>query len=318
MKITLPNDSEFIFVGCDDVEKLKSIADITDIIVEEATELSLDDVSQLDLRLRAKSGDLQMIFMFNPTSKANWVYQKWFAPEAVVDEDTFILKTTYKDNKFLPQEYIAALENLAITNPTYYRIYALGEFTTLDKLVFNNWVVREFDPNDYKELPLMCGLDWGFVNDDTAFVCSFIDEAHKTIYVFQEWVAKGKTNDEIAKVIVSLGFGKSVIIGDSAEQKSIEELRRNGITRIRPSTKGPDSINYGIAKLQEYSVVVRPCCENMITELQNYSWQRDKQTGEYINKPIDAFNHCIDAWRYSLQCVMAPKLKTISKQMLGV
>ena len=318
MRITLPNDSEFIFVGCDDVEKLKSIADITDIVVEEATELSPDDVSQLDLRLRARIENLQMYFMFNPTSKANWVYNRWFAPGVVIDKDTFVLKTTYKDNKFLPQEYIATLENMVFTNPTYYRIYALGEFTNLDKLVFTNWEVKDFDADEMRELPLMCGLDWGYSNDPSAFTASLIDDENKTIYIFKEWGSIGKTNPEIAKIIIQMGFAKSRIVADSAENKSIEELRRLGISRIRPSIKGPDSVIYGIQQLQQYKIVIHPSCEETITEFENYSWQKDRSTGEYINKPVDEWNHYIDSIRYSLQCVKTPQLRSFSKELLGL
>lgn len=318
MRITLPNDSEFIFVGVDDPEKLKSIADITDIVVEEATELSLDDISQLDLRLRARVDNLQMYFMFNPISKANWVYQRWFAPGVEVGDDTFILKTTYKDNKFLPPDYIQTLEEMIETNPVYYRIYALGEFTSLDKLVYTNWKVQDFDYRDYGKLTLLCGLDFGFSNDPSAFVASLLDEDNKKIYIFQEWGDIGKTNDQIAAIISSLGFGKSTIIGDSAEQKSITELRNYGLSRIRASVKGPDSIIHGIQKLQQYELIVHPSCQKIITELENYSWQKDKKTEEYINKPIDQFNHFLDALRYSLQCVNAGKVMMVSKSGLGL
>jgi phage terminase large subunit len=318
MKITLPNESEFIFVGCDDVEKLKSIADITDIVVEEATELSLDDVSQLDLRLRARVENLQMFFMFNPTSKANWVYQKWFSPDVKIDDNTFVLKTTYKDNRFLPLDYISSLEGMIKTNPTYYKIYALGDFTSLDRLVYTNWRVEDFKREDLGALPLMCGLDFGFFNDPSAFIASLIDEDAKRIYIFKEWGSTGKTNPELAEIITSLGFAKSVIICDSAEGKSIEELRRNGLYRVRASIKGPDSIIYGVQQLQQYELVVHPSCHEVITELENYSWQKDRSTGEYINKPIDAFNHYLDALRYSIQCVKKPQLQTISKRVFGL
>ena len=100
--------------------------------------------------------------MFNPTSKESWVYKRWFAEDAEIDTaTTFILKTTYKDNRFLPQEYIDALEEKKKTNPTYYRIYALGEFASLDKLVYQNVKIEDFDEkaDDKKKLPLLCGLD---------------------------------------------------------------------------------------------------------------------------------------------------------------
>ena len=295
--ITLPNESVLLFKGLDDPEKIKSITDITDIWCEECSELSLDEFTQLDLRLRAQSGNLQIFVSFNPVSKQNFVYQKWFANGA--PDNTFVLHTTYKDNKFLPKEYIDALLEKQKSNPTYYKIYALGEFCTLDKLVYYNWKVEDFDHTQIKG-KLLVGLDFGYTNDPTALVASVMVD--KKIYIFKEWVDTNKTNPQIAQVIKSLGLQKSTIICDSAEPKSIQELRQNGIYAARESTKGPDSIIHGIQRLWEYEIIVHPSCTETITEFENYAWQKDKTTGEYINKPIDMFNHCMDALRYSLQC----------------
>lgn len=317
LTITLPNGSVFLFYGLDDVEKLKSIVDITDIICEECSEMTLDDITQLDLRLRAKDKNLQMYFMFNPVSKANWTYKRWFADNMVIDDDTQILKTTYKDNKFLPDAYVQSLEKLRINNNTYYRIYTLGEFASLDKLVFTNWKQEDFNHAEIVG-KLLIGLDFGFVNDKTGLIASVLDEANKRIYIFDSWGSTGKTNDEIAKIINTKGYSKSLIIADCAEQKSIEEIRRCGIQKIKASTKGKDSILHGIQKLQQYQIIVHSNCDEVITELENYSWVKDKQTGEYINKPIDDFNHYIDALRYSLQCVKDNKLKSINKSLLGI
>lgn len=317
LTITLPNNSQFLFYGVDDSEKLKSIADITDIICEEATEISLDDATQLDLRLRANAPNLQLYFMLNPVSKANWTFKRWFAPEAEVNEDTFILKTTYKDNRFLPQEYINSLMQLATTNPTYYKIYVEGEFCSLDKLVFNNWKVQEFNREDFPQLKLLVGLDFGFTNDITALTASLLDEEQKRIYIFKEWGRTGYTNQQIAEVIKELGFMKSVIVADSSEPKSIQEIKNCGITRIKECVKGKDSVVFGIQKLQQYEIIIHPDCEGVILEFENYSWQKEKD-GEYINKPIDKFNHYIDSLRYSLQCVDNNKLKTLNKSILGL
>lgn len=125
------------------------------------------------------------------------------------------------------------------------------------------------------------------------------------------------TNQEIARGIISLGFSKSFIIADSAEQKSIEELRREGLYRVRASQKGPDSIMFGIDKLKEYEIIVSPNCQETITEFENYAWQKDKQTNLYINKPIDMFNHYLDALRYSLQASQKG-LRTMSKSVLSL
>ena len=267
--------------------------------------------------MRLRDGEnLQIISTFNPVSKANWVYKKWFDPTAEIDkEKTFILHTTYKDNKYLPQEYIDSLKEKERSNPTFYRIYALGEFCSLDKLIYTNWEIKA--PTGFEGITAI-GLDFGFSNDTTALVASIINTESKEIYIFKEWGDTGKTNQQIASVIKSLGFSKSVIIADSAEPKSIEEIRREGISRIRESVKGADSVIHGIQQLQGFKIYINPSCTETITELENYSWQKDKKTNEYINKPIDAFNHFLDALRYSLQCCDKHKLQTISKAKLGL
>lgn len=314
--ITLPNNSIFLFKGLDDPEKIKSITDITDVWCEEANELSDEEFTQLDFRVRAMQDDLQLFVSFNPVSKVNWVYKRWFDNKPIT-ENTQIVHTTYKDNPFLPEEYIKSLENSIKTNPTYYKIYALGEFCSLDKLVYTNWKVQEFN---YKDIQgdLLVGLDFGFTNDTAALVGSILDEENKKIYIFREWGDTNKTNQELAEIIKSLGFAKSTIIADSAEPKSIEEIRRAGIIRIKESVKGKDSILHGIQKIQQYCIIIHPSCVKTITELENYSWEKDRKTGEYVNKPIDTFNHFLDALRYSLQSANNGKLKTISKSKLGI
>lgn len=313
--IELPNGSILLFKGMDDSEKIKSITGITDIWAEEATEFTEEDIEQLNLRLRAKTDNLQMFFSFNPVSKANWVYRRWFAKGAVITDDTVVHQSTYKDNRFLPEDYIATIEKMAKTNPTYYRIYALGEFASLDKLVFSNWKVGKVE--DTASWSLLCGLDFGYTNDPTAFVVSFVDG--EKLYVAKEFVKTGLLNNQIATAVTELGFAKSTIIGDSAEVKSIDELRKAGLYRIYPAAKGPGSVLQGIQKLQQYDIIVDPSCEHVITELQNYAWKKDRQSGEYVNEPIDEFNHCIDALRYSLQCVdKYKKLTSFSKSTLGL
>lgn len=310
--IELPNGSSLLFKGLDDSERIKSIVGITDIWIEEATELIEEDFDQLDLRLRSEASDLQMFVSFNPISKVNYVYRKWFAQDP--GEDTLVVKTTYKDNRFLPDEYIKSLEKRIHTNPTYYKIYALGEFCSLDKLVYNNWRVEAFEPP--KDGKLIVGLDFGFTNDPTAIVASIVKG--DDIFIFKEFTGTGKTNQQIAEIITSMGFAKSVIIADSAEPKSVAEIRKCGIMRIKESAKGKDSIIHGIQRLQGYNLVVHPSCENIIMELENYSWIKDKATGEYTNKPIDMFNHSLDALRYSLQALDQHKFTAVSKDVLGL
>ena len=314
------NGTTFKCLGLDIAEKIKGFSEISDVLLEEATEFNPEDVDLIDGTVRSVKYNLplQIYFLFNPVSKTNYVYKRFGFDTGIAPPDTFILKTTYLDNPYLSADYIKRMENMKTTNPTRWKIEALGAFVSLDKLVFSNYVVREFDNSAIKG-DLLIGMDFGFINDKSTIIASLLDEENKKIYIFKEWGDTNKTNDELANIISSLGFSKSVIVADSAEQKSIEEIRRKGITRIKPASKGKDSIIHGIQKLQQYEIIVAPGCEGVITEFENYSWKKDKATGEYINEPIDDFNHFIDALRYSLQCVdNSKKIKTLNKSNLGL
>ncbi len=315
--IDLPNGSLFLFKGLDDAEKIKSITNLTDIWVEECTEINLDEMTQLDLRLRANEPNLQMYFTFNPTSKANWVYKRWFQEKDKVIDNTFILHTNYTHNRFLPQSYIDSLLKMKETNPTYYAIYTLGNFASLDKLIYSNWKEEEFNKSELIG-DLLIGMDFGFVNDASTLIASILDEENKIIYIFDEFYQKGCTNDVLAKMIIDKGYLKSTIIADCAEPKSIQEIKSIGVRKIKASKKGKDSIIHGIDRLLEYKLIVHPRCIETIVELQNYSWKKDKSTGEYMNTPIDDYNHCLDALRYSLQCKFNKKIKTLPKSVFGL
>lgn len=313
----LINGTEFKCLGLDEPEKIKGFADISDVFLDEVTGFNQEDVELIDGTLRSPKFKLplQMYFSFNPISKANFVYKYFGFDTGITPPNTFILKSTYLDNPFLGENVAERYEALKQRDYRRWQIEALGDFVSLDKLVFQNYKVEEFDHTKINGT-LLCGLDYGFVNDISAFVASLLDEENKKIYVFKIWGDTNKTNDELSNIIKSMGFGKSLIIADCAEQKSIEEMKRAGILRIKPSVKGADSIIHGIQKLQQYDIIIHPSCEGIITEFENYSWQKDKQSGEYINKPIDSFNHYIDALRYSLQCVNSGKLVSLPRNVL--
>lgn len=297
LEIELPNGSIFLFKGLDDPEKIKSIDGITDIIIEEATELTEDDFTQLNLRLRALEDNLQIYLMFNPISKKNWVYDYFFVRQLPLNVK--VIKTTYLDNKFLTEEYKQELERLKDRNPAYYRIYCLGEFATLDKLVFPTYKTKIVSEDDIKGLKRWIGLDFGYINDPSAIVWGFIDTTKRKIYVSGEYVKKGMKNDEIAETMQDLGLHKDKSYGDSAEPKSIDEIKSKGVN-IEPTVKGKDSIIHGIQWIQQYELIIDERCFKVIEELDNYTWKKDKKTGEYVNEPVDTFNHTIDAIRYGL------------------
>lgn len=308
-RIELPNGAEFIFKGMDNPEKIKSIKGISDVVMEEASEFTLDDYTQLTLRLRDKAHKQKQIYlMFNPVSKANWVYNAFFVKKP---KNTVVYQTTYKDNRFLDALTRENIEELANRNEAYYKIYALGEFATLDKLVFPKYTKALLNKDDLRQIPSYFGLDYGFINDPSAFMHVKIDDDRKRLYVVEEYVKKGLTNDKIAESITALGCAKEQIRADSAEKKSNQELRNLGISRVIDVKKGAGSVMQGIQYLLQYEWIVDERCVKTIEELENYTWKKDKATNEYINEPVDSYNHCLDAIRYAIQDkITKSKIKT--------
>lgn len=302
-RVTLPNGAVFLFKGMDNSEKIKSIKGISDVVMEEASEFVMNDYTQLTLRLREKKHlNKQIFLMFNPVSKLNWVYKYFFTGEP--HKNTLIQQSSYKDNKFLDEMTRQNLEDLASRNPAYYKIYALGEFATLDKLVFPKHTERLISPDEVKHLPSYFGLDFGYINDPSALIHVKIDTRNKQLYIIDEYVKTGMLNDEIANVIKQLGYAKERITADSAEKKSIAEIKRKGIERIKPAMKGADSIMSGIQFISQFDIIVDERCTKTIEELNNYTWKKDKNTDEYYNEPVDTYNHSIDALRYSVEELM--------------
>nr|DAE02938.1 MAG TPA: terminase large subunit [Siphoviridae sp. ctM4S20] len=308
-RIELPNGAEFIFKGMDNPEKIKSIKGISDVVMEEASEFTLDDYTQLTLRLRDKAHKQKQIYlMFNPVSKANWVYNAFFVKKP---KNTVVYQTTYKDNRFLDALTRENIEELANRNEAYYKIYALGEFATLDKLVFPKYTKALLNKDDLRQITSYFGLDYGFINDPSAFMHVKIDDDRKRLYVIEEYVKKGLTNDKIAESITALGYAKEQIRADSAEKKSNQELRNLGISRVIDVKKGAGSVMQGIQYLLQYEWIVDERCVKTIEELENYTWKKDKATNEYINEPVDSYNHCLDAIRYAIQDkITKSKIKT--------
>lgn len=308
-RIELPNGAQFIFKGLDNPEKIKSIKGISDVVMEEASEFTLDDYTQLTLRLRDKKHPNKQIYlMFNPVSKVNWVYNAFFVKKP---KNTVIYQTTYKDNRFLDEVTKENIEELANRNEAYYKIYALGEFATLDKLVFPKYKKQLLNKEELKHISSDFGLDYGFINDPSAFMHVKMDEENKRLYILEEYVKKGLTNDKIAEAIKALGYSKEIIRADSAEKKSNQELRNLDIPRVIDVIKGPGSVMQGIQYILQYEIIVDERCVKTIEELENYTWKKDKATNEYINEPVDSYNHCLDAVRYAVQDRIFQKKKEL-------
>lgn len=289
--IKFANGSEILFKGMDDPEKIKSIAGITRIWIEEASELNQVDFQQLNLRLRGKEG-LQITLTFNPIDEEHWI-KSYFFDNPTVNEKTNIIRTTYKDNKFIDEAYKAELEGYQFIDKNYYKIYALGEWGGITEgRIFPIW--EQID--SFPEIDgFWYGLDFGYSNDPTAIVKTI--KWRERTYFDEICYQTGMTNGDIANLFKSIGYHRELIICDSAEPKSIDELRRLGLNAV-PADKGQGSIMAGIDYLKRQKILVSKRSLNIIKENKYYQWTQDKN-GKWLPKPKDFMNHIIDACRYA-------------------
>jgi len=307
--MTCSNGYQILFAGLDDVEKIKSITPakgvITDIWVEEATETSSDNIKQLYKRQRGGSDETakRMVLTFNPIMRSHSLYQEYFSPIAWADDQTYytsdaltILKTTYKDNKFLTSSDVEDLENE--TDKYFYDVYTLGNWGVLGDVIFTNWETADLSGMTDQFINCHHGLDFGFSSDPAALVCTHYDSTRNVIYVYNELYERGLTNDLLANEIKPMVNGAYVTC-DSAEPKSVAELNNMGISAIG-ARKGRDSVNHGIDWLKRQRIIVDSQCVNMQNELQQYQWRKDKD-GNSMKVPTDKYNHLMDALRYAYE-----------------
>ena len=303
-----PTGQKILFRGLDDPLKITSITvEIGSLCwcwCEEAYEIAKEqDFNMLDESIRgAVEAPLykQFTLTFNPWNEKHWIKKRFFD----VEDDNILAKTTnYMCNEWLDNSDKKMFEDMKKNNPRRYQVAGLGDWGIVDGLVYENWEERNFDINEISKKPkvkAVFGLDFGYTNDPTAFFCGLIDRSAKEIYVFDEIYKNAMKNREIAEEIMRKGYRKEKITADCAEPKSIDELKDLGLYRIQNSRKGKDSINNGIQYIQDFKIIIHPRCVNFITEISNYTWDKDKFDNP-VNKPIDGFNHLMDAMRYALE-----------------
>ena len=315
--IRFPNGSEIIFLGLDEETKLLSLNNIGTIWIEEAFEVPKSIVEQLNLRLRGKNENQQIIMSFNPISKNHWLYD--FC-EINPPSSFKYIHSTYKDNPFLNDEYIKELEELYTRNPAKARIFCDGQWgVDSEGLVIQNWEQEEFDPMELasKGLEHRVGMDLGWI-DKTAIINSLYDKENKTIYVYDEFYKSGCQLSELVSAIDKMGLRKSKIYVDAAEPRSIQYFKNEGI-RAEACAKGKDSVKAGLMFLQDNQIIVHPKCINFITELENFSYIKSKTTGEWTEDTTHEWSHAIDACRYGYSDIYTnKKLKTLNKAVLGL
>lgn len=303
-----PTGQKILFRGLDDPLKVTSITVETGNLcwawIEEAYEINKEqDFNMLDESIRGKIEEplyKQITLTFNPWNERHWLKKRFFDVE---DENIMAKTTNYMCNEWLDDSDKKLFKDMKKNNPRRYQVAGLGNWGIVEGLVYENWEEKEFDVNEIskrKGVKSAFGLDFGYTNDPSAFFCGLIDVANKEIYVFDEIYKNAMKNRQIAEEIIRKGYGKEKIVADSQEPKSIDELYDLGLKGIRKSRKGRDSINNGVQYIQDYKIIIHPRCVNFITEISNYMWDKDKFDNP-VNKPVDDFNHLMDAMRYALE-----------------
>lgn len=317
MNIRFPNGSEIIMLGLDEETKLLSLNNVSCIWVEEAFEVPKAIVEQLNIRMRGQAANQQLLLSWNPISKNSWLYN--FTVEEPPANSIYI-HSTYRDNPFLNAEYIAALDEMEVRNPSKYRVYGRGEWgVDTEGLVITNWRQEEFDPLELASFGYehRAGCDLGWI-DPSAVIDTLYDRDTKTIYVFNEFYKSGCQLEDLAAAIKDMDLTRTKLYVDAAEPRTIQYFRQQGINATG-CAKGKDSVKTGYQFLQDHLIIVHPRCQKLITELENFSYIKSKQTGEWTEDTTHEWSHAIDALRYGYADIYTnTKLKTISKSALGL
>lgn len=300
-----PTGQKIYFRGLDDPLKVTSITVETGCLcwgwIEEAYEISKEaDFDMLDESIRGEVSEglfKQWTFTFNPWNEHHWIKKRFFDNP---DDETLALTTNYLCNEWLDEADKKVFETMKRNNPRRYQVAGLGAWGIVDGLIYENFKEQEFTLEQVKHCKSAFGLDFGYTNDPSAFFVGFVDLENKKLYVWDEFYEKGLSNKKIFEKISSMGYAKEKITADSAEPKSIDELQTLGLRHISGAKKGKDSILNGVQWIQDLEIIIHPRCVNFITEISNYTWDEDK-FGNKLNKPIDDFNHLMDAMRYALE-----------------
>jgi phage terminase large subunit len=305
-----PTGQKIYFRGLDDPLKVTSITVDVGVLcwawLEEAYEvMKEDDFNILDESIRGGVPEGSGLFKqwtitFNPWNEHHWLKKRFF--DAPPDSDILALTTNYMCNEWLDAADIKVFDDMKKRNPRRYAVAGLGGWGIVDGLVYENWKEQAFDIDEIRSRPDIVstfGLDFGYTNDPSTLFCGLLDQKAKQLFVFDEMYEKGLSNKKIADTIKEMGYGKERITADSAEPKSIDELKTLGL-RVKGAAKGKDSIKNGIQWIQDLEIIIHPRCVNFITEISNYTWDQDK-FGTKLNVPIDDFNHLMDAMRYALE-----------------
>ena len=300
-----PTGQKIYFRGLDDELKITSIAVEVGVLawmwIEEAYEITKEEA--FDTLAESILGDCpeglwkQITLTFNPWSDRTWIKKRFFD---VSDPDILAITTNYTCNEWLSEADRKEFERMRQNNPRRYNVAGLGNWGVIEGLVYEKWKEESFTLQQLpKDAQSAFGLDFGYTNDPTALFCGFFSLSERRLYVWDELYKKGLSNKAIASEITRMGYNKEKITADSAEPKSIDELKGLSV-RVSGAKKGKDSVNNGIQFLQDLEIIVHPRCVNFLLEVSLYSWKKDK-FGKALNEPEDDNNHLMDAMRYAVE-----------------
>lgn len=286
LKYTFGNGAYIEFFSVDQPDKLRG-ARRNVLYVNECNNVDFDSYYQLAIRT---SGEIWLDY--NPSA----VF--WVDREIINQDDVDFITLTYLDNEALPETIVKEIESAKVKAETsaywanWWQVYGLGLTGSLEGVCIPDWQ----EINLPTEARLLCyGMDWGYSNDPTSLIAMY---KYNDAYIFDELIyQKGLLNSDISDLLKTNGV-QDIIYADSAEPKSIAELNSYG-HNVLPVSKGRDSIVYGLNLINQNKVYVTSRSKNLINELRNYIWMTDKQ-GNKLNRPIDAYNHAIDAMRYAM------------------
>lgn len=301
LMFTFTNGSSIECMGLDDPEKIKSIAGVTTMFMEEATEFTLDDFMQLDLRMRGKIDTYyQIMIAFNPTSKLSWVYKEFYANLKRYGDKAMLHLSTYLDNKFLDDKYKQKLEQLSERDYGWHQTYALGNWGSLENVIYKNWIEVKGFPEDIQKISL--GLDFGYnhpmaltqqgFTEEGIFIKELIYESNLTI---------NRLIDKMKKIIPDSGnqiTRNTPIYCDNARPEAIAQIRNAGFNAISVK-KGNNSVKEGIDLVKQHKLYITKGSTNIITEIQKYKWKEDKE-GNVFEEPFKHYDDAMDAIRYSV------------------
>jgi phage terminase large subunit len=260
------------------------------LFINEANNIPYETYTQLEIRTK------KLIWLdWNP------INEFWWYTEVAPTIDCDFLTLTYQDNEALAPEIVQAIESRK-TNKSWWRVYGEGQLGDVEGKIYKEWVLIDDIPHEARLERR--GLDFGYTNDPSALVAIY---HYNGGYILDEEIyRKGLSNKQIADIINNLEHANSLVIADSAEPKSIDELKSYGIN-VLPVVKGKDSVIQGIQFVQQQRIFVTKQSTNLLKEYRNYLWETDRE-GKIINEPIGIFNHCMDAIRYGFDGLREPEI----------